>query len=80
MEVSSEACQKIIDAQKRSGARLMVAYRLHFQPATIAVIEPVRSGKLGEVHLFSSTFCQPLDPQNHRARQGEEPQKLRREQ
>jgi predicted dehydrogenase len=70
MEVSSEACQKIIDAQTRSGARLMVAYRLHFEPATIAVIELVRSGKLGEVHLFSSTFCQLLDPQNHRVRNG----------
>jgi predicted dehydrogenase len=70
MEVTSDKCQKIIDAQKQSGAKLMVAYRLHFEPATIAVIEMVRSGKLGEVHLFSSTFCQLIDPQNHRVRNG----------
>lgn len=70
MEVSSEACQKIIDAQKRSGAKLMVAYRLHFEPATISAIEVVRSGKLGEVHLFTSTFCQLIDTSNHRVRNG----------
>jgi predicted dehydrogenase len=70
MEVSSQACQKIIDAQQRSGAKLMVAYRLHFEPATIAAIEEVRSGRLGEVHFFSSTFCQPVDPKNHRAKNG----------
>jgi predicted dehydrogenase len=71
MEVSSEACQRIINAQQRSGAKLMVAYRLHFEPATIAAIEVVRSGKLGEVHLFTSTFCQLIDPNNHRVKNGD---------
>jgi len=70
MEVSSDACQRIIDAQQRSGAKLMVAYRLHFEPATITAIETVRSGKLGEVHLFSSNFCQVVDTQNHRVKNG----------
>jgi predicted dehydrogenase len=70
MEVSSEACQRIIDAQVRSQAKLMVAYRLHFEPATIAAIQKVRSGELGEVHLFTSTFCQMVDPANHRAKNG----------
>jgi predicted dehydrogenase len=70
MEVSSEACQRILDAQQTSGAKLMVAYRLHFEPATIAAIEKVRSGELGEVHLFTSTFCQVIDPANHRVENG----------
>jgi predicted dehydrogenase len=60
----------MIAAQQRSGAKLMVAYRLHFEPATIAAIEKVRSGELGEVHLFSSTFCQVIDPANHRVENG----------
>ena len=34
----------------------MIAYRLHFEPATLAAIEAVRSGELGELILFSSTF------------------------
>ncbi len=70
MEVSSEQCEKIIAAQERSGAKLMVAYRLHFEPATIAAIEKVRSGDLGQVHLFSSVFSQMVDPENHRATNG----------
>lgn len=70
MEVSSEQCERIIEAQKGSSAKLMVAYRLHFEPGTIAAIEKVRSGDLGQVHLFSSTFTQLLDPSNHRAKSG----------
>ncbi len=70
MEVSSEACQRIIAAQQSSGAKLMVAYRLHFEPATIAAIERVRSGDLGYVHLFTSTFAQMVDPANHRGYNG----------
>ncbi len=70
MEISATQCEKIIAAQQASGAKLMVAYRLHFEPATIAAIEKVRSGDLGEIILFSSTFCQLLDPENHRAKSG----------
>jgi predicted dehydrogenase len=43
---------------------------LHFEPATIAVIEKVRSGELGEVHFFSSIFGQLVDPENHRVKNG----------
>ena len=70
MEISSENCQKMIDAQQNSSAKLMVAYRLHFEPATVAAIEKVRSGDLGQVHVFSSTFSQMLDPENHRGQTG----------
>ena len=70
MEVSSGACEKILAAQAKSGAKLMVAYRLHFEPATVTAVERIRAGDLGEVHVFSSTFAQMLDPQNHRAQKG----------
>jgi predicted dehydrogenase len=72
MEISSEQCEAILRAQEKSTAKLMVAYRLHFEPATIAAIEKVRSGELGEVHLFTSTFAQMVDPSNHRAKNGVE--------
>ena len=49
----------------------MVAYRLHFEPATLETIEVIRSGDLGTVHLFASSFAQPVDPANHRAHAGE---------
>ena len=75
LEVSTAKCQEILAAEKAakagSGAKLMVAYRLHFEPATLSTIEKVRSGDLGTVHLFASTFAQPLDPANHRAHNGD---------
>lgn len=71
LEVSTEKCHAIVNAAKLSTAKLMVAYRLHFEPATLDTIEKVRSGELGNVHLFSSTFSQPVDPNNHRAHSGD---------
>nr|WP_184222974.1 Gfo/Idh/MocA family oxidoreductase [Granulicella aggregans] len=70
MEVSTEKCAEILAAEKASSAKLMVAYRLHFEPATLDTIDKVRSGELGDVHLFASTFAQPVDPANHRAHSG----------
>ena len=71
LEISVELCQKIADAQKQSRAKLMVAYRLHFEPATLAMIERLRAGDLGELRYFSSVFSQMVDPKNHRAHAGE---------
>jgi len=71
LEVSTAKCRDILDVQKNSSAKLMVAYRLHFEPATLSLIEQIRAGKLGSVHLFSSVFAQMLDPQNHRAKNGD---------
>ena len=71
LEVSTAKCKEIIEATKDSSAKLMVAYRLHFEPATLSTIDVVRSGKLGEVHTFASSFGQVLDPNNHRAHNGE---------
>lgn len=70
LEVSTEKCQEILAAEKSSSAKLMIAYRLHFEPATLDTIDKVRSGDLGDVHLFASSFAQPLDPENHRAHSG----------
>ncbi len=70
LEVSTQKCQEILEAEKNSTAKLMVAYRLHFEPATLDTIEKIRSGELGTVHLFSSNFAQMVDPTNHRAHNG----------
>jgi predicted dehydrogenase len=71
LEVSTAKCKEILDAEAASRAKLMVAYRLHFEPATLDSIDKIRSGLLGDVHLFASTFSQLVDPDNHRAKNGE---------
>jgi predicted dehydrogenase len=71
LEIDTARCKEILEVQKSSSAKLMVAYRLHFEPATLALIEKIRSGELGTVHLFSSVFAQMVDPENHRAKSGD---------
>jgi predicted dehydrogenase len=70
LEISTEKCREILEAEKTSSAKLMVAYRLHFEPGTLDTIDKVRSGELGNVHLFASTFSQIVDPANHRVHSG----------
>ena len=71
LEVSSAKCREILDAARGATAKLMVAYRLHFEPATLDTIDKVRSGELGSVHFFSSSFAQMVDPSNHRVHHGD---------
>lgn len=63
-------CQAMNDAAKRSGAKLMIAYRLHSEPGTLEMIDRVNKGDFGEVRLFTSTFTQTVRPSNHRAQHG----------
>ncbi len=70
LEISTEKAEEILKVSQQSKAKLMVAYRLHFEPATLATLDRIRAGDLGDVTLFSSTFTQMVDPNNHRAQNG----------
>ena len=70
LDVSSEKARAIMAAAAKGKAQLMTAYRLHFEPGTLAAIDMVRDGKLGDLVTFSATFSQSLDPDNHRAKHG----------
>jgi glucose-fructose oxidoreductase len=66
MATSSRECNDMIDAAQRHDVRLMIAYRLHFDPANLEAAKVVRSGKLGEPRIFSSNFCMQVRPGNIR--------------
>jgi predicted dehydrogenase len=70
MAVSVAECERMIAASEKSGAKLMVAYRLHFEPGTLKGIERVRNGEIGTVRFFNSSFSQQISGQNHRAKHG----------
>ncbi len=70
MATSVADAQAIAQAARQSGARLMIAYRLHCEPGTLDAIERVRSGELGDARLFSSVFTQHVSASNHRATSG----------
>lgn len=48
-------------AAERSGVQFMVAYRMHFDPATLKAIEMARDARAGELRIFASTFSSPVE-------------------
>jgi len=59
-------CEAMIAAAADAGVFLMTAYRLHCEPGTLALLEEIRAGTIGEPRLFSSTFAFQADAGNHR--------------
>ena len=56
MAVSVEQCQEIIKASEVSGAKLMIAYRLHHEPGTLKAFEVARSGQAGAITVLQFLF------------------------
>jgi predicted dehydrogenase len=72
-EVSVDRAERILAAAESARARgiqLMVAYRLHFEAASLDTLRRVRAGEIGEPVFFSSQFSQHVSPRNHRANHG----------
>jgi predicted dehydrogenase len=57
MAVTSRECRQMITACRRAGVKLMVAYRLHFESLNIAAMDLARSGQLGTLKFFASSFA-----------------------
>jgi glucose-fructose oxidoreductase len=71
MAVTTEECDRMLRAVDEAGVKLMIAYRLHFEAATLSALALVRSGRLGEPRLFDSTFSMQVRRGNLRT-EGEE--------
>lgn len=63
-------CQQMIAAAAQGRAKLMIAYRLHFDPANLQAIETIKSGKIGDPRFFSSVFSQSVAEGNIRLKAG----------
>lgn len=60
MAVTEQECEQMIKAAKDNGVKLMIAYRLHLEPANLAAVEIVRSQQIGEARIFNSVFSQQV--------------------
>jgi glucose-fructose oxidoreductase len=56
LAVTEEDCVAMMRACEENGVKLMVAYRLHFEEASLKAIDLVQGGRLGEPRLFDSVF------------------------
>jgi len=74
LALTAAEARAMIQAAEDHGVKLMTAYRLHFDPANLAMIELAQSGRLGELRYFNSSFSYNVeDPDNirlHYARGG----------
>ncbi|MBD0270079.1 MAG: Gfo/Idh/MocA family oxidoreductase, partial [Cyanobacteria bacterium Co-bin8] len=69
MAVTEDECEQMIRACDSNGVKLMIAYRLHLEPANLAAVEVVQSGQIGEPRVFNSMFSQQVEAGNIRMRQ-----------
>jgi glucose-fructose oxidoreductase len=66
LAVTEDECKHIIQACDENEAKLMTAYRLHFERGNLEAINIVRSGKIGEPRIFNSIFTQQIRKGNIR--------------
>jgi glucose-fructose oxidoreductase len=66
MAVTEDDCVAMLAAAEQSRVKLMVAYRLHFDSATLRALEAVRSGRIGEPRAFGSLFTMQVRDENIR--------------
>ena len=66
MASTSKDCRAMIEAAEEAGTKLMVAYRLHFEPANLKAISLITSREIGEPRIFNSVFCQQVEEGNAR--------------
>lgn len=52
MALNAKEAQEMIDACKKANVKLLVGYRMHFEPKTLEIIRMRKAGELGRVQFF----------------------------
>ena len=65
MAVTVEECRQMIAACRKAKVKLMIAYRLHFEGLNLAAIDIARSGQLGALKFFNSSFAMTVRRRRH---------------
>jgi len=52
MAINAKEGQEMVDACKAAGVRLLVGYRMHFEPHTLEIIRQRKAGQFGKVLFF----------------------------
>lgn len=66
MAVTEQECELMMRTAEDHGVQLMIAYRLHFEPAHLEAISIVQSGEIGTPRFVTSTFSQDVEAGNVR--------------
>ena len=52
MSVNAKEAQEMVDACKKAGVKLLIGYRMHFEPKTLEIIRMRKDGELGKIMFF----------------------------
>jgi len=52
MAVNAKEGQEMVDACKKEGVKLLVGYRMHFEPHTLEVVRQRKAGEYGKITFF----------------------------
>lgn len=52
MAINAKEAQEMVDACKNAGVKLLIGYRMHFEPKTVEVIRMRQAGDFGKVLFF----------------------------
>ncbi|MFN8492777.1 MAG: Gfo/Idh/MocA family oxidoreductase [Caldilineaceae bacterium] len=66
MAVTEAECQQMIAASQQANRKLMIAYRLHYEPFNQKVMELCQQKAIGALKTFSSSNCQMVQAPNIR--------------
>jgi hypothetical protein len=66
MAASLAECEAMIKAAGDAGRTLGVAYRLHYEPMNLAVMEMCRKREFGQIKTFTASNCQNVKAPNIR--------------
>ncbi|XAL98405.1 Gfo/Idh/MocA family oxidoreductase [Phycisphaeraceae bacterium D3-23] len=55
--MDADEAEQMFDVSRRTGCKLVEAFMYRCHPQTIAMVETVRSGAIGELKLIRSSFC-----------------------
>jgi predicted dehydrogenase len=66
MAASVNECEQMISASKAAKRKLMIAYRLRYEPFNTKAIELCRGGEIGKLKSITASHCQNVDAPNIR--------------
>ena len=56
MAVTEKECEDMIDACREASVKLMIAYRIQYEPLWAEAVRMIRAGEIGEVESFQGGF------------------------
>lgn len=68
LAVTDAECERMLRACREANVKLMTAYRLHFEPLWMEVLQHVRDGRIGLPRFFESGFSLHAKPGGVRTR------------